>query len=124
MFAVGCKNTLTTATPYSDCDSMCSMLSTVVVSARSVTLMIREFMSSGTRPLKVQMMLTTGMSIFGKMSVGVRRIESTPMIRMRMDNTTNVYGRLSASATIHIIPSNVQRAGAGKLIYLLRILRV
>ena len=35
-FALGWKNTLMTAMPSSDCDSMCSMSSTVVVSARSV----------------------------------------------------------------------------------------
>src|SRR5260370_39076940 len=52
------------------------------------------------------MMLTTGMLIFGKMSVGVRTIASPPMIRMSMDTTTNVYGRLSASLTIHIFQSH------------------
>ena len=36
MLALGWKKTLTTAMPFSDCDSMCSMLSTVVVSVRSV----------------------------------------------------------------------------------------
>ncbi len=35
MCALGWKKTLTTATPASDCDSMCSMSLTVVVSARS-----------------------------------------------------------------------------------------
>src|ERR1700686_4467940 len=47
-------------------------------------------------------MLTTGMSIVGKISVGVRTIASPPMIRMRIDITTNVYGRRNASRTIHI----------------------
>ena len=51
MLAFGCRNTLTTAIPYSDCDSTCSMLSTIVVSARSVTLTIRSLISLGTRPL-------------------------------------------------------------------------
>src|SRR5579864_3033479 len=78
------------------------MLSTVVVSARSVMLIIRSFMSLGTRPLKLQMMLTTGMLILGKMSVGVRKISRTPIARMRMAMTTNVYGRRNASRTIHI----------------------
>ncbi len=59
-------------------------------------------MSLGTRPEKFQMMLTTGMLIFGKMSVGVRKIASVPMIRMRMAITTIVYGRRNASRTIHI----------------------
>ncbi len=35
-------------------------------------------------------MLTTGMSMLGKMSVGVRTIESPPIIRMSMDITTKV----------------------------------
>src|ERR1700730_677880 len=48
------------------------------------------------------MMLTTGMLMFGKISVGVRTIASAPMIRMSMANTTKVYGRCNASLTIHI----------------------
>src|SRR6202030_291045 len=47
-------------------------------------------------------MLTTGMLMLGKMSVGVRTIASAPMIRIRMANTTKVYGRCNASLTIHI----------------------
>src|SRR6266850_5076357 len=49
------------------------------------------------------MMLTTGMLMFGKMSVGVRKIESVPRIKIKIANTTNVYGRLSATLTIHMI---------------------
>src|SRR6267154_100852 len=49
------------------------------------------------------MMLTTGMLMFGKMSVGVRKIESVPRIKIRMASTTNVYGRLNATLTIHMI---------------------
>src|SRR5580704_8780979 len=68
------------------------------------------------------MMLTTGMLMFGKMSVGVRTIESPPMIRMSMDTTTKVYGRLSASLTIHIIhPSGL--AGSISQIDLLPVFR-
>src|SRR5260370_6344724 len=48
------------------------------------------------------MMLITGMLIFGKISVGVRKTASAPMIRMRMAITTIVYGRRNASRTIHI----------------------
>ena len=69
---------------------MCSILSTVVVSARSVMLTMRSAMSSGTMPLKFQIMLTTGMLMLGKISVGVRTIASPPMIKMSMDTTTNV----------------------------------
>ena len=49
--ACGCKYTFTTETPYSDCDSICSMLSTVVVSARSYTDVMRSPISEGARPL-------------------------------------------------------------------------
>jgi hypothetical protein len=47
-------------------------------------------MSFGTIPLKTQMTLTTGILIFGKMSVGVRKIETAPITRMSMDMTTKV----------------------------------
>src|SRR6202795_220652 len=49
------------------------------------------------------MMLTTGISMFGKMSVGVRKIDSVPKSKIRIASTTNVYGRLSAILTIHMI---------------------
>src|ERR1700680_1028721 len=48
------------------------------------------------------MMLTTGISMVGKISVGVRTIASPPKIKMSMDATTNVWGRRNASRTIHI----------------------
>src|SRR5260370_40477036 len=77
---------------------------------------MRSLMSSGTRPLNVQMMLTTGMVMFGKMSVGVRTIASAPRIRMSIDATTNVYGRLSASLTIHMIHPRLGRNASIKSI--------
>src|SRR5438552_15668581 len=42
------------------------------------------------------------MSISGKMSVGVFLIDTTPSSKISSAITTNVYGRLSASLTIHI----------------------
>src|SRR5712671_6018427 len=60
------------------------------------------------------MMLTTGMLMFGKMSVGVRKIESVPRIKIRMASTTNVYGRLSATLTIHMIHSLILRTASVK----------
>ncbi len=51
MFACGWKKTFTTAIPFSDCDSMCSMSSTSVVRARSVTDVIRFPMSSEESPV-------------------------------------------------------------------------
>ncbi len=47
-------------------------------------------------------MLITGMLMLGKMSVGVRKIASTPITKMSIAITTNVYGRRNASRTIHI----------------------
>src|SRR5580658_5857742 len=44
----------------------------------------------------------TGMSIFGKMSVGVRRITAGLSKRIRIATTMNVYGRLRANLTIHM----------------------
>jgi hypothetical protein len=39
----------------------------------------------------------------GKMSVDIRKIVTTPRMTMSIDITTNVYGRLSAMRTSHII---------------------
>src|SRR5882757_2196520 len=47
-------------------------------------------------------MLTTGMLISGKISVGVRRTTTGVRIRISSAITTNVYGLRSANATIHI----------------------
>ena len=47
-------------------------------------------------------MLTTGMLISGKMSVGVRSTTTGVRIRIRSAITMNVYGLRNASATIHI----------------------
>src|SRR6266403_2727931 len=60
------------------------------------------------------MMLTTGMSIFGKMSVGVRTIASAPRMKIRIANTAMVYGRLSASLTIHISRVSVPSSGVSR----------
>src|SRR5882762_8781732 len=49
------------------------------------------------------MMLTTGILMLGKMSVGVRKTESVPRSKIRIASTTNVYGRFSATLTIHMI---------------------
>src|ERR1700732_333437 len=57
------------------------------------------------------MMLTTGISMLGKMSVGVRTIASAPKRKIRIPSTTMVYGSFSASLTIHMIhiPNSVRR---------------
>src|SRR5271155_2025749 len=59
-------------------------------------------------------MLTTGILIFGKMSVGVRRMTMGPRIKSSRATTTKVYGRRSASRTIHIISSGYTKTPAGQ----------
>ena len=74
------------------------MLFTVVGSARSHTPMIRLDMSSASRPLYVQITLTIGILICGKMSVGVVTIEATPKIAICSATMTNVYGLFRCKA--------------------------
>src|SRR5579862_3431437 len=101
--AVGCKKTLITATPLYDCDSMCSTLLTKVVSDLSKIDTMRVSISEGTSPLYFQMTLTTGMLMLGKISTGVRSRTTGQMSSRTSENTMNVYGRASASLTIHIL---------------------
>ena len=77
-------------TPTMACDSMCSMSFTVAVKARSDGSSTRRSMSSGEMPVKDHTTLTTGMSTSGKMSVGIRDMETTPRTTMRRATTTNV----------------------------------
>src|ERR1039457_919056 len=44
----------------------------------------------------------TGMLMLGKISFAVRRIANTPINRIKIARTMNVYGRCSAILTIHI----------------------
>ena len=74
---------------------------TLVVKARSVVVMTRAFMSLTGKPVNDQMTLTTGMLTSGKMSVGVRTMATAPSSTMSSTTNTNVYGRRSASVTIH-----------------------
>src|SRR5438876_9207919 len=48
------------------------------------------------------MTLTTGRLIAGKMSIGMETTETIPSTAINSARTTNVYGRRSASRTIHI----------------------
>ncbi len=66
------------------------MLSTVVVSVRSVMVMTRLAISTAERPEYCQTMLTTGISILGKMSVGVLRMDNGPMINNKSAKTAKV----------------------------------
>src|SRR5947209_20507926 len=89
----GWKKILTTATPFRVCDSMFLMLLTANDVEYSLKVVICCSICSVERPLYVQTTLMTGMSIFGKMSVGVVLADSTPRMTITSAITTNVYGR-------------------------------
>src|SRR5947209_4571165 len=102
-----------TEIPETDCDSMCSMSLTVVVMARSLMVVKRFSISSGEVPPYCQMMVTTGMSIFGKISVDMVTMETVPSTRISTAITTKVYGRLRARRTIHM---GAQLSGAAMIL--------
>ncbi len=88
--APGCRYTFTITSPRSVVDSVCWMLSTSVVSTFSYGVVSRPSSSSGASPVYCQAIEITGMSMFGKMSVGVRRITTGAAIRIRIARTMNV----------------------------------
>src|SRR5580704_10658156 len=102
MLAPGCRNVLMISRPFSVIDSVCSMLLTTVVILRSTFVVIRPSISSAFMPVYCQMEARTGISIFGKMSVGVREITKGLIRRMIIASTIKVYGRERATRTIHI----------------------
>ena len=53
--------------------------------------------------MNCQATATTGILIFGKISVGVRMIMTGLASRISSARTIKVYGRLSATLTIHIL---------------------
>ncbi len=103
IFTCGWKKILMMAMPLSDCDSMCSMSLTVVVMPRSLLKTMRVDISCAESPVYCHTTVTTGISIFGKMSVGIDVMLKAPSSRIRNAKTAKVYGRRSASRTIHII---------------------
>src|SRR5579862_6085628 len=102
MSVPGWKYTLTSPTPYSDCDSMREMPLTVEDMFRSLRSTTRASMSLGNMPGYVQTTATTGMSMSGKMSTAIRCPESTAISISTKQATAIVYGLRSASRTIHI----------------------
>src|SRR5580698_4628901 len=103
MLAPGWRNVLMMARPLRVIDSVCSMLLTTVVMLRSTFVVIRPSISSAFMPVYCQMEARTGMSMLGKMSVGVREITKGLIRRIRSANTIKVYGRERATRTIHIL---------------------
>ncbi len=69
---------------------MCSTPLTVVVNTRWNGAMMRPSIWSGESPVYCHTTLTTGISIAGKISVGVRSADNGPTIRIKMARTTNV----------------------------------
>src|SRR5579864_2034745 len=53
-------------------------------------------------------MLTTGILISGKTSVGVRKMTIGPRIRISRASTVKVYGRRRANLTIHMMLSSYE----------------
>src|SRR5208283_23643 len=90
MFTPGWKYTLMRPTPLNDCDSMCSMSLTVVVIERSETKIMRVDISCGERPIKFHTTVIIGMSMSGKISVGIVSILNTPRIKISSAKTTKV----------------------------------
>ena len=90
MLTVGWKKILMIAMPLSDCDSMCSMSLTVVVMPRSLLETMRVAIWSAERPVKFHTTVTTGMSMLGKMSVGIVSMLKTPRIRIKSAKTAKV----------------------------------
>ncbi len=90
IFTFGWKNTLITPIPLSDWDSICSMSLTVVVIPRSLMVAMRDAICSADMPVQPQMMLTTGMLMLGKMSVGVRKMTTGLTSKIISATTTNV----------------------------------
>src|SRR5580700_5335341 len=84
------KKTLMMERPGRDCDSICSMSLTEVVKERSQRMVTTSAISSGEMPEYVQMTETTGMSMLGKMSVGMRTMAMPPSATMSSAMTTKV----------------------------------
>ena len=63
---------------------------TVVVMARSQTVTKRFSISSGATPEKLQITLTTGMLMLGKMSVDIRAMVTIPISTRSMATTVKV----------------------------------
>src|SRR3954462_1179703 len=99
----GWNEILITATPLSVWLSIFLMLETAKLVENSLKVVICRSISSVESPPYCQTMLTTGMSMLGKMSVGVRRMLATPSITMSSAMTMNVLGRRRASRTIHML---------------------
>ncbi len=78
------------------------MSATPVVYARSEIVTIRPAISLAGRPLYPHTIETIGMLVAGKMSAGIDAAANAPSSTMMIAMQVTVYGRRSASLTIHI----------------------
>src|SRR5579862_9799364 len=87
----GWKEILMTLAPFTVCESMAltSLTSAITNSLKVVT---RCSISLAESPEYDQITVTTGISILGKMSVGVETMEVTPRTTIKMAATIKVYG--------------------------------
>src|ERR1700680_5231027 len=88
----GWKKYFTTDVPLRFCDSVCSTSLTIVCAVRSLCSTRRNAISSGDSPLYFQMVATTGILMFGKISVGVREIAKAPTSMTTISRRLKVDG--------------------------------
>ncbi len=100
----GWNEILMTLAPDTVCESI-DFTSFTTAITNSLYVVMRFSISFAGNPEYDQMTVTTGISIFGKMSVGVVAMDVKPRTRIRIEATMNVYGRFRASLTIHILTS-------------------
>ena len=84
-----------TLAPLTVCESI-DFTSFTTAMTNSLKVVTRCSISFAGRPEYDQMTVTTGISILGKMSVGVVAIEETPRTRIRMEATMKVYGLIQS----------------------------
>jgi hypothetical protein len=89
MRTCGWNEILMTAAPLVVCESM-DFTSLTTAITNSLKVVMRCSISFAGKPEYVQMTVTWGISMFGKMSVGVVAIDVKPKMRMRIDATMNV----------------------------------
>src|SRR5271156_5705763 len=89
MRTCGWKEILMTLAPLTVCESIAFTSFTNAIT-NSLKVVTRSSISFAGRPEYVQITVTTGISMLGKMSVGVVAMEVKPRTRIRIDATMNV----------------------------------
>src|ERR1700716_2806074 len=89
MRTCGWNEILMTLAPLTVCESI-DFTSFTTAMTNSLKVVTRSSISFAGKPEYDQITVTTGMSILGKMSVGVVTIDEKPRTRIRMEATMNV----------------------------------